>query len=214
MSKKGIIFDLDGTLWSTTETIVPIWNDVLKRHKNIYKRITIDEMNSYMGKTLDYIAGAMFPQLKLSDGLNILNECCKEEQKELRKVGGKLYPRLKETLDALKKKYSLYIVSNCADGYVQSFLDFHNFNEYFDDIEMIGRTGKSKGENIKLIINRNNLDESIYVGDTEGDFVAAQQAGIPFVYAQYGFGNVQNSEYKIDHITQLPSLVAELFDLT
>ena len=33
--KKGIIFDLDGTLWDTITAVVPIWNEVLKSHKEI-----------------------------------------------------------------------------------------------------------------------------------------------------------------------------------
>ncbi len=61
------------------------------------------------------------------------------------------------------------------------------------DFENPGRTGLSKGENIKMLIERTNLSNPIYVGDTEGDYNAAQNAGIPFVYAKYGFGQV--SEY-------------------
>ncbi|MGN1126718.1 MAG: HAD family hydrolase, partial [Ruminococcus sp.] len=56
MKKYGIIFDLDGTLWNTTSTIVPVWNEVLKSHKEIDRQITEEEMYSYMGKTLDEIA--------------------------------------------------------------------------------------------------------------------------------------------------------------
>lgn len=51
--KKGIIFDLDGTLWDTTERIIPAWNIVLRRHNQ--RQITIQEMKSYMGKTLEVI---------------------------------------------------------------------------------------------------------------------------------------------------------------
>lgn len=51
-----------------------------------------------------------------------------------------------------------------------------------------------KSENIKLIIERNNLKDAIYVGDTELDMEATFAAGIPFVFAEYGFGNVHNSK--------------------
>ncbi|MFP3471895.1 hypothetical protein R0J90_17765, partial [Micrococcus sp. SIMBA_144] len=66
-----------------------------------------------------------------------------------------------------------------------------------------GRTGLSKGENIQLIIERNNLTSPIYVGDTEGDRKAARYARIPFIYAQYGFGQV--TEYD-DVIEAFPAL--------
>ena len=49
MREKGIIFDLDGTLWSTSAQIVPAWNEVLLR-KGL-PLITVEQMNSFMGKS-------------------------------------------------------------------------------------------------------------------------------------------------------------------
>ncbi len=43
----------------------------------------------------------------------------------------------------------------------------------------------------------------MYVGDTQGDRNAARLAGIPFVYASYGFGNVEDYDYKIDRFPEL-----------
>ncbi|WP_294465089.1 HAD family hydrolase [uncultured Ruminococcus sp.] len=211
MSKTGIIFDLDGTLWNTSETIVPIWNEVLKSHSETDKQLTVTEMNGYMGKTLEQIARLMLPKLDLENAMAIVYECCDVERDYLRKVGGKLYDNLAETLKQLKEKHSLYIVSNCQDGYVQAFLDFHGFNEIFDDFEMSGRTKKSKGENIKLIIERNNLDKAVYVGDTQGDYDAAKAAGVPFVFAEYGFGSIDSFEYSIEEFYRLPSVAEQVF---
>ena len=42
--------------------------------------------------------------------------------------------------------------------------------EYFEDFECAGNTGKPKGENNKLVIERNNLKSPVYVGDTQGGF--------------------------------------------
>lgn len=211
MSKTGIIFDLDGTLWNTSETIVPIWNEVLKSHSETDKQLTVTEMNGYMGKTLEQIARLMLPKLDLANAMTIVYECCDVERDYLRKVGGKLYDNLAETLNLLKEKYSLFIVSNCQDGYVQSFLEFHGFAEIFDDFEMSGRTKKSKGENIRMIIERNNLDKTAYVGDTQGDCDASKEAGVPFVFAEYGFGSVDNAEYSIKEFCELPSVVEQIF---
>ena len=211
MNKTGIIFDLDGTLWNTSETIVPIWNKVLKSHSETDKQLTVAEMNGYMGKTLEQIARLMLPKLSLERAMSIVYECCDVEQGYLKKVGGKLYGNLAETLRQLKVKHSLYIVSNCQDGYVQAFLDYHGFNEIFDDFEMSGRTKKSKGENIKMIIERNNLDKAVYVGDTQGDYDAAKEASVPFVFAEYGFGSVDNSEYSIKEFSELPKAVTQVF---
>lgn len=211
MSKTGIIFDLDGTLWNTSETIVPIWNEVLKSHSETDKQLTVAEMNGYMGKTLEQIARLMMPKLDLAKAMSIVHECCDVEQGYLQKVGGKLYDKLDETLELLKEKYSLYIVSNCQDGYVQAFLDYHGFNEIFDDFEMSGRTKRTKGENIRLIIERNNLDKAVYVGDTQGDCDAAKEAGVPFIFAEYGFGNIDNVKYSIKEFCELSSVAEQVF---
>ena len=45
--KKAVLFDLDGTLWHTCDVILPVWNDILKKHKETTKQITLEEMNSY-----------------------------------------------------------------------------------------------------------------------------------------------------------------------
>lgn len=206
MIKKGIIFDLDGTLWDSTKQVVPAWNIVLNRYPQYHKTITLDDMKGFMGKTSSEIAKLIFPLLDEKTRLSIISECCNEEQIYLEKHGAILYPDLKDTLNKLSETYKLYIVSNCQDGYVQTFLNFYKFNYYFEDIEMSGRTGLSKGENIKIIVKRNNLDKAIYIGDTLGDKKAAQSAGVEFIYAEYGFGNIENSEYKISRFSELPQL--------
>lgn len=58
--EKAILFDLDGTLWHTSDVILPKWNEVLKKHPETQKQITLEEMNSYMGKTIEQIANIMF----------------------------------------------------------------------------------------------------------------------------------------------------------
>ncbi|OOM80159.1 HAD family hydrolase [Clostridium sp. BL-8] len=210
MSKKGIIFDLDGTLWNASTQVVPAWNIVLNRHSELDKQITINDMKGFMGKTINVIAEIMFPEMDLEKSVEILKECCNEEQRYLRKHGGILYPKLNETLKLLSENYSLYIVSNCQDGYVQAFLDYHKLWSYFKDIEMSGRTGKSKGENIKIIIERNKLNESVYVGDTNGDLEGANYAGIPFIYAEYGFGQLDNMKYSINNIFDINRIVGSI----
>ena len=50
------------------------------------------------------------------------------------------------------------------------------------DIEMSGRIGLDKGSNIRLVMERNNITQAVYVGDTQKDAAAAEKAGIPFCF--------------------------------
>lgn len=207
----GIIFDLDGTLWDASKQVVPAWNRVLDLYPQLEKHITETDMRGFMGKTLDTIARLMFPNMDENERIKILKECCQGEQVYLREHGGTLYPNLEKTLMLLQDKYKLFIVSNCQDGYVQAFLEYYGFGKYFTDFEMSGRTGQIKGENIKLIMARNHLTKAVYVGDTLGDMEAADYAGVPFIYAKYGFGNLNREENAIDYIEQITDCVNNIF---
>lgn len=200
----GIIFDLDGTLWDSSKQVVPAWNTVLTKYNQ--KNINSDDMAGYMGKTLDMISRLMLPDLSHEQAMDILYECCAQEQVYLREHGGYLYPDLEITLQKLAETYQLFIVSNCQLGYLNAFFKAHNLKSYFRDYECSGNTGLPKSENIKLIIERNNLKNSIYVGDTELDMEAAFAAGIPFVFAEYGFGNANNARNKISCFSDMLKL--------
>ena len=89
---------------------------------------------------------------------------------------------------------------------MNAFFKAHNLKSYFKDYECSGNTGLPKSENIKLIIERNNLKDAIYVGDTELDMEATFAAGIPFVFDEYGFGNVHNAKNKISCFSDMLKL--------
>ena len=65
MSKiDSIIFDLDGTLWSSAKAISEAWGLVLQKHENIEKKeVTEEELYSCMGLPMYDIAAKLFPSL-------------------------------------------------------------------------------------------------------------------------------------------------------
>lgn len=203
----AIIFDLDGTMWDSTGCACDIWNRVLEKHSNIDFRMTKEKAEQLMGKTMEEIDEILFPDFSDELRKSIVDEFGMEEVDYLKENGAVLYDGLEETLKELIHDYKLYIVSNCQDGYVSAFLHAHNLNKYFEDIEMSGRTGMDKGSNIKLIMERNNIQKAIYIGDTEGDEKAAHVANIPFIYAKYGFGKAINPDAIITKITELPDCI-------
>lgn len=198
MNIDSIVFDLDGTLWNSTEGVLEAWRDTLKKYKDVKKEIRREDLEGVMGLQVCEIGKKLFPDLEEDMQERLLKECCTTECEYLGKQGGTLYDNLEKTLIRLSEKYKLFIVSNCQVGYIEAFYKYHKLNVYFEDFENPGRTGLSKGENIKLIMKRNNLKNPIYVGDTIGDLKAARAACIPFVYARYGFGEVKEYDYVID----------------
>ena len=206
MQYDGIIFDLDGTLWDSSAEINYSWGQVLRMQPDITHDPDQKELESVTGLGADDLTKKLFPYLSFERRMEIFDACAVFECEYLAEHGAKLYPHLIETLEALSKEHPLFIVSNCADGYIQAFLKAHDTAKYITDFECIGRTGKPKSENIKLIVERNNLKNPVYVGDTQWDCDAATAAGVPFIFAAYGFGKVENKP-AIHNFAELPALV-------
>lgn len=211
MEKKGIIFDMDGTLWDSAEGVAKAWSKVVSERYTDQRVITKEEIQSVMGLTMDKLAQALFPELDEEKRMNLLQICCEKENEYLRRHGGILYDDLEHTLKALTQKYPLYIVSNCQSGYIEAFLEYYGFGDYFEDIECYGNNGLKKGDNIRKVVERNGLKEAVYVGDIQGDYDASREADVKFIHAAYGFGTVEQKVPVIHGLAALPALVEEIF---
>ena len=208
--KKGILFDLDGTLWDSREAVAASWNEELELLGVDY-RVTKERFNSLMGKTMDEIAYAVFDKEDSKErAIELMTACTDHENEYLSKHGGILYPDLVETLKILKEEYVLAVVSNCQVGYIEAFLEYHGLNDMFDDTENYGNTGYDKDVNIKLVVERNELDKAVYVGDIMGDYNSTMKAGYPFIHAAYGFGEVPDGTPFVNSFKELPMKVKEV----
>ncbi len=215
MKTKNLIFDLDGTLWDSRATIIKIWNEVLGRHQLLQRELKPEDMNQYMGLLAHDIVKDIIPGISDLQVQELLSEIVAEENKTLHIQGGILYDGVEDTLRSLATNHSLFIVSNCQDGYIESFLDYYQFNNLFTDFESHGRTQKPKSENIKLLMERNGLtiEDSIYIGDTQTDHDSAHENELPFIFCRYGFGNLADSLYGPSILT-FSELISHLSDST
>lgn len=206
---KNIILDVDGTLWDTTEVVAKAWNKAISEVGGTKTSVTSAILKQEFGKPMDVIADRLFSDASPRDRELLLEKCCLFEEGELKEdTDDLLFPNVKETLITLSKHCRLFIVSNCQSGYIELFMKKAGVEEYITDFECFGDTGKSKGENIKLVIDRNHLDDVLYVGDTKGDYEATVEANVPFVFATYGFGTVPQYDYAIGDIKELLNLLS------
>ena len=209
--KQGILFDLDGTLWDSAQAVVDSWNEIIETLPDFHKLITNEDMCQLMGKTMDDIAYTYFNTVSKERALEILQICMDHENAYIEQHGGVLFPGLEEVLKELSEKYDLFIVSNCQLGYIEAFLSYHKLGKYFKDTECYGRTKRCKGDSIAILLGRQDLEQAVYVGDIEGDFISATQAGLPFIHAAYGFGKVPQAVYAIRSVQELPAMAKKVF---
>lgn len=202
----SIIFDVDGTLWDSTDIVARAWNRILEQETDLEPTLTGATLKGLFGRLLPDIAAVIFEKYEKQRQLELIDLCCEEEHRELLAYPAPVYDTLEEALQILSERYPLYIVSNCQAGYIEVFLKATGLGCYFQDHLCPGDTGKAKAENIRTIIRRHNLKSPMYVGDTSGDQKACQSAGVPFIFASYGFGTAEQPEYTIKKPLDLTSL--------
>ena len=203
-SFDSVIFDLDGTLWDSTATVGVAWQTAKQQVDYIQKDITRDDVRGITGLTYTAIFEKLFPYLNEDQRTDFRTVAAKHELDMLEQEGGDLYPQLEETLKYLQSKYKLFLVSNCQNGYSEIFFEKSGLQHYFAGYQCFGTKGQPKHENIKDIVNDYGLKAPVYVGDTQGDYEATVKAGVPFIFAAYGFGKVEQGQ--IATVNQLADL--------
>ena len=193
----SIIFDMDGTLWDAVDTYAGSWNIVFKE-LNIDRTISRDELAKMVGWEGKKVLKAIMPDEEEETRQAIYARVNEVRKELLPKNGGVLYEGVKDGLEQLAGKYQLFIVSNCAKGIIRLFMDWAGINEHIIDEIAYGINYMPKNHNIRLLIDKHNLQTPVYVGDTDGDAEQSRLAGIPFVFVSYGFGETDNHDLRFD----------------
>ncbi len=196
---KAIIFDLDGTLWDTTKEVALVWSKIANKYNLEIKE---NQIKDIMGLTKNEIIKYFFND-DYEKGDKFITECQKEENNYLSKFGGNIYQNTIETIKKLYENYELFIVSNCQSGYIEAFLEYYDLKKYFKDYECSGNTGKDKKHNIKILMQRNNIVDAVYIGDTQKDYDSSINNNIQFIWAKYGFEKCNYCESYIEDISEL-----------
>lgn len=205
----GLILDVDGTLWDSTGIVAGSWERAARESGIADFTVTTDQLKGLFGKTMDHIAEELFPDQEKERRDRIMDLCCGYEHDDLEANERDIcYPEVIDGIKRFSAQVPVFIVSNCQSGYIELFLRKTGLAPYVKDIECFGNTGKSKGENIADLAARNHLQTPVYVGDTQGDCDAARAAGVPFIFASYGFGAVDRCDAQIAGFAELEKFLS------
>ena len=208
--KHMVIFDLDGTLWDSGDSVGESWNIVIQR-AGYDLTVTADDLRRNMGKTMNEIADDLFGFLPEEERYALARRCEVFENAYITEHGGWLFEGVRETLNELYDAgVKMSIVSNCQEGYLPAFLTSMDMHRYFIDYEEWGRSGLLKADNIRLVMERNGAEKAVYVGDIQKDADASAKAGVPCIWAAYGFGHIDKPAGVLNEFGDLPQVLKDL----
>lgn len=208
MKAESLIFDIDGTLWDTRALVAEGYNAQLESEGYERYAVTAEDLTPLFGKSLPEMADVLFADLPKPFRYELLGRCMEHEIKHLEQdpcdVG---YPGVKQTLEELAKKYRLFIVSNSQQGYPELVIEKMDLTHLIQGHLCYGDTLTSKGQTILRLMKEHDISSAIYIGDTQGDYLATREAGIPFVFAAFGLGRADAWEAKIDCFEELLNIL-------
>ena len=207
MKFENLIFDIDGTLWDSRALVAEGYNIQLKKEGLDHLCVDAETLRPLFGKVMTEIADVILASIDPSERYDLMERCMDTENRYLFENECRIgYPGVKETVEALSKKYRLFIVSNSQCGYPELCMDKLGLTPYIEGHLCFGDTGTSKGKTIRTLMEKYNIQSCAYVGDIQGDYDATLEAGIPFIWAAYGFGAVTGYAAKIDSFEELLNL--------
>lgn len=207
MNYESLIFDIDGTLWDSRALVAEGYNLQLKDEGLEHLFVNAQQLKALFGKVMTEIADVIFAEIPLPERYALMERCMARENRYLQEnpcaIG---YPGVKETLIRLAESHRLFIVSNSQRGYPELCIRKLGLGSCITACLCFGDTGTSKGKTIRALMQRHNIRSCAYIGDTQGDYEATLEAGIPFIWASYGFGVPEGYGAKIERISDLLTL--------
>lgn len=207
MNYESLIFDIDGTLWDSRALVAEGYNIQLNKEGLSRYCITAETLKPLFGRVMTEIADVLFADFPEKERYALMTRCMETENRHLHEnpchIG---YPGVRETMEALAKTHRLFIVSNSQQGYPELCISKLGLTGCITGHLCFGDTGTSKGKTIRTLMEKYNITSCAYIGDTQGDYEATVEAGVPFLWASYGFGTPAGYAGKIDSFEELLKL--------
>ena len=207
-----IIFDTDGT-------IIPSLPVVYEAIKRAFARLdwqvtfSAEDINRFFGMPSGSAKGSgMYEFITPSDShlsTEEVRDRVRDEYHDTFTEMADTYPRVRETLDALRKRgYKLVLYSNAATRYFDIVLSTLNIRDCFDYTECVQENGLTKPELIRKIREQFGGLTAAVVGDRHHDIEAARETGSLSVGCLFGYGGEepQQADVTINAFDELLSI--------
>lgn len=214
MKFNSVVFDLDGTLLDTLGDLRDSTNFALEKN-NLPKRTT-EEIRTFVGNGIRLLIERSVPG---NTPLEIVDKCFsdfKEYYKDHSAILTKAYYGIIELLTTLKERgVKIAVVSNKADFAVKTLMEDY-FSGLYDCAygERAGVKRKPAPDAVFDAISEMgaDLNNTVYIGDSEVDVETAKNAKLPCVAVTWGFRDKKvleslNPEYIVDSPIEILSII-------
>ena len=230
MSRKAVVFDLDGTLVDSLPDLTAALNKMLEGAGR--RLLTEGEVRLMIGDGTRALVrrallatsssdqpGANAPALiEASDFENVHRQFQRAYEADLTNRS-RLYRGVKETLAALNHRgFRLGICTNKQQRATLAVLQGFGILSYFTAVVGGDATKYRKPDprHLLAVLDQLNVtpNESVMVGDNENDYAAAQEAGTAAILMRYGYLRVApetlSPDAWLDEFGEIPQTIAVL----
>ena len=184
-----VIFDLDGTLLDTLDDLCNSVNYSLRT--NNFPERSLAEVRTFVGNGIRLLIERSVPEGTSKELIDRTFECFKTYYAVHCNDKTKTYPGVMDMLKELKKNgYKIAVLSNKAQYAVTKLCNIY-FNNLLDDAVGARENVAKKPSPDALYIcaenNNINLNNVIYVGDSDVDVATANNAGVRGIAVTWGF---------------------------
>lgn len=188
---KAVIFDMDGTLVDSADIVLGAFKHVLEGSGQVYDELIV---RSYIGRLLDHTYESLFPDRDPSE-LIALHRAWQADNKHLLRG----FKGLGELLEELKKRrLKIGLFTSAVRSRTDVVLSELEIHEFFDAIicgdEVVNPKPHHEGiERVAKMLGV-ELDEAVFVGDSEHDILSGKSAGVITIGITHGFGTKESLE--------------------
>ena len=216
MTKRAVVFDLDGTLVDTAPDLMAATNHALSLMQR--RPVTMTEVRSFVG----HGAKALIERCFAATGDEIDEKTLSYTHAELLRyyerniaVNSLAFPGVVDLLERCKAAdFALGVCTNKIERYSVQLLNALNLAKYFGAIVGTDTINIAKPDPAPLheTLRRLgcNATNAIMIGDSETDILTARAAGVPVIAVTFGYTARPVAEFSPDHVV---SHFDEIWDL-